>query len=144
LKYLALAKDDAGSDLLKSALAEVDAAVLRLYQLPIDIETALLELFRGFPRVGVPFRQDCYIPAELLDRVAFGDFVTFERDWPTTNQLRGGLINKKIAVTLTNEERELLNALQDYADYYLDRTTPPDLTTIHEIQQRLASALQGE
>jgi len=46
------------------------------------------------------------------------------QDWPTINRFRGRLIDKDIVGTLTAEETTCLAALQAYADYYIEATTP--------------------
>ena len=39
-------------------MLRVDAEVLRLYELPPKLERQLLDLFAGWPRLGVPFSFD--------------------------------------------------------------------------------------
>lgn len=46
-------------------LLQVDAQVLRLYELPARLERQLLDLFRGKQRPGVPFAFDQYFPEDF-------------------------------------------------------------------------------
>jgi hypothetical protein len=52
-------------DALREAILRVDAEVLRLYGLPAKLERALLRLFDGVERPGVPFSFDRYYPPDF-------------------------------------------------------------------------------
>ena len=45
-------------------------------------------------------------------------------NWPVINRGRGKLIDKKISGTITDDEQIILDALQAYADWFVDKTTP--------------------
>lgn len=122
--YFEAAQNYAPPEIMRQLLAEVDAAVLRQYNLPIDLEYQLLSLFDGWDRLGVPFKQSVLIPKSLGGKVRFSDFVQYEKDWRKTNRRRGHLIDKKIDETIIEDERIELAGLQAYAEYYLDRETP--------------------
>ncbi len=47
----------------RDVLLALDAEVLRLYDLPPRLERQVLDLFAGWPRLGVPFDFDRYFPA---------------------------------------------------------------------------------
>ncbi|HEX4952397.1 MAG TPA: N-6 DNA methylase [Thermoanaerobaculia bacterium] len=49
----------------RELLLELDAEVLRLYDLPARLERQLLDYFAGWPRPGVPFVFDRYFPADF-------------------------------------------------------------------------------
>jgi len=55
----------ADPDYLCGLLLQIDAEVLRLYDLPPRLERELLNLFAGWQRPGVPFRFDRYYPAHF-------------------------------------------------------------------------------
>jgi hypothetical protein len=115
-RYLDAAAAGAASDELYRLMLRVDAAVLRQYALPVDVERALLSLFTGWDRVGVPFKQDHYFPPDLSHLISFSDFVVYESDWPSANRRRGELVDKEIGGTITSAEAAELAALQAYAD----------------------------
>jgi hypothetical protein len=122
---------------LRKLMAEVDVEVLKLYSLPVEWEGAILALFRGIPRSGVPFEQHEFLPIGLENLVGLVDFNLFERDWNKTNALRGELIDKGISKALSPEEKRILEYLQAYADYYLDKTSPPDTSIIDALELRI-------
>jgi hypothetical protein len=51
--------------LSRQRLMEMDAEVLKLYELPPRLERQLLDLFNGFQREGVSFEFTGYFPKEL-------------------------------------------------------------------------------
>ncbi len=130
---------------LQRLLTDVDAAVLQLYNIPIQLEYQLLSLFDGWERLGVPFKQSVLIPSELGGKVRFSDFVQYEKDWRKTNRRRGKLIDKKIEGTLTKDEQAELECLQAYAEYYLDKETPLPTAELEKLENLLlgSSAKKG-
>ncbi len=136
-KYLEGAAAGVDSDELYRLMVRVDAAVLQQYVLPVDLEWALLSLFTGWDRVGVPFKQDRYFPPELNHPMSFSDFVDYESDWPSTNRRRGELVDKEIAGTITDAEAEELAGLQAYADYYLERVSPRPMHALEELEKHV-------
>ena len=135
--YLTAAATEAGCGELLRLMQKVDAAVLRQYALPIELERALLELFTGWNRVGVPFVQDSYFPSELTHPMRYSDFVAYESDWRTTNRRRSDLIDEAIEETITDSEATELAALQEYADYYIAKVAPRPLLELERIEKRL-------
>jgi len=138
--YLEAAWSGIGPATLQRLLLRVDSEVLKLYSLPIEIEQSLLALFNRWERVGVPFTQTRYLPAELSSAMRFSDFLQFEEDWPATNRERGKLIDDEIAGTLNAEGRARLDALQAYADYHLDQIAPRPINMLDELEERLLSS----
>ncbi len=69
-EYVSASSSDTDSTVLMHLLLQVDYEVLRLYALPPDIEQALLTIFNGWKRVGVPFLQE-HVPDELQGRLSF-------------------------------------------------------------------------
>jgi hypothetical protein len=140
--YLAAASSEAGSAILQGLLLHIDAEVLRLYSLPLELEQSLLALFSDWKRVGVPFKQTRYLPRELEGRIRFSDFLQFEEDWSITNRERGMLIDKNISGRLNAEERTRLDALQAYTDYHIEMVAPRPTHALDELESRLFSGSQ--
>ena len=89
--YLNAAAIQTAPDELHRLMLGVDAAVLQQYALPVELERALLSLFDGWDRVGVPFKQARYFPPELSHPMSLSDFVAYESDWQSANRRRGEL-----------------------------------------------------
>jgi hypothetical protein len=139
--YLEAASSQTDVALLRELLLHVDCEVLRLYSLPLELEHSLLALFNEWERVGVPFKQTRYLPAELSRPIRFSDFLQFEEDWLATNRERGELIDEEIADTLNVERRARLDALQAYTDYHLNQIAPRPIDTLDELEGRLLSSM---
>ena len=140
-RYLRAVSSGVDSKTLKQLLLTVDAEVLKLYRLPLKLEQSLLSLFTGWERVGVPFSQATYLPEEVRHQIRLCDFLECEEDWQATNRERGKLIDKRIACTLSNEERTRLDALQAYADYHINEVTPRPSNVLDELEHRLLSGM---
>lgn len=138
--YLAAAPSETTLAMLEKLLLDVDAEVLKLYSLPLEIEQTLLGLFSDWKRVGVPFTQTSYLPKELNGRIRFSDFLQFEENWSVTNRERGVLIDKSISGTLKPGEQTRLDTLQAYADYHIDRVSPRPTDVLDELEKRLFSS----
>ena len=69
--------------------------------------------------------------------VMFNEFADFASDWPTANRLRGQLIDKDIEGTITHEEKTRLTALQAYANYYIQATTPSPTAAIDKLESKV-------
>jgi hypothetical protein len=132
--YLEAAMSRANELHLRSLMSRVDAEVLRLYSLPIDLEQAVLSLFTEWQRVGVPFSQTRFLPEELEGKIQFADFVDYETDWSTANQRRGDLIDKDISGNLSAAERTELDRLQAYADYHLEQVAPRPTHVLNHLE----------
>ncbi|NQU21519.1 MAG: N-6 DNA methylase [Candidatus Nealsonbacteria bacterium] len=132
--YLEAASARSDKEKLQALMSRVDAEVLRQYSLPLELEQSLLSLFTDWERVGVPFEQTRYLPAELEGQIRFADFVDYEADWRTTNRRRGKLIDKDIAGTLSPSERAELDGLQTYADYHLQQVAPRPTHVLDELE----------
>jgi len=142
-RYLKAASSQASILELSELLLDVDAEVLRLYSLPAKLERALLDVFTGRERVGVPFHQVCYIPETIQADVSFADFRKLEKSWLATNRERGLLIDKQIAGNLNDIERARLELLQEYADYHIDQVAPRPVNELVELERKLFSGPAG-
>jgi N-6 DNA Methylase len=127
----------ADTSILQSRLLRIDSEVLRLYSLSETLEHSLLELFRGWRRVGVPFKQTEYLPKELERKLRLRDFLQFEQSWSATNRERNTLIDKNIAGTLRADERTRLDVLQTYADYHIQKIAPHSTVFLESLEELL-------
>jgi len=93
----------------------MDAEVLKLYALPVELERKLLDYFAGCKRVGVPFEQDRYFPEGFDVPLSLADYLAITADWEATNARRHLLIDRKLAGTLTDEEKQELAGLKRLA-----------------------------
>ncbi len=138
--FFASANQDEDAESQRTLLASVDAAVLKSYDLPIDLESQLVSLFDGWKRLGVPFEQSVLLPGELGGVVRFYDFVKYEKGWSKINRRRGKLIDKKIAGTISVDEKAELGSLQTYAEYYLDREAPLPIGELEKLEDLMLSS----
>ena len=73
---------------LQRLLLQVDAEVLRLYDLPPRLERQLLDTFRGWPRPGVPFPFERYYPDDYEPCFPLHDYLSEEYQRSTAGALR--------------------------------------------------------
>ena len=73
---------------LRGLLMEMDAQVLRLYDLPPRIERQLLDLFAGHQRPGVPFAFERYYPADYTPWVPLHVYLSEGYQRSTARELR--------------------------------------------------------
>ena len=99
----------------RTLLLRVDCEVLKLYNLPRELERQLLDYFAGWQREGVPFKFDRYFPEHFTDPISLADYLAITEDWAETNQRRAELIHRKVARTITSDEQTELNHLQSLA-----------------------------
>ena len=135
--YLAAASSELVSSKLDGLLLQVDAEVLKLYSLPLDLEHRVLGLFNDWKRVGVPFSQTRYMPMALEGKLHFSDFLQFEENWSVTNRERGKLIDRNISGKMSAPERVRLEVLQAYADYHIHKVAPRPTDLLDELEKRL-------
>jgi type I restriction-modification system DNA methylase subunit len=135
--YFNAASSKSDGNSLRNLLLAIDAEVLKSYSIALDTESALLQIFSGARRLGVPFVQSGYIPDQLAGRVRLAEFLELEQDWESTNAERGTLIEKKIQNVLTPEEGARFELLQSYADYHLERVAPRPTEFLQEFEAAL-------
>ena len=73
---------------LKRLLLQMDAEVLRLYDLPPRLERQLLDTFADKERPGVPTLFDRYYPEDYEPCFALHDYLSQEYRRSTAGQLR--------------------------------------------------------
>jgi hypothetical protein len=122
----------------KTALLNVEAAVLRLYEFPAHLERQILNEFSGYSRPGVPFDFDDYIPLTFKEDISLTDFLRITDDWPQINKRRERLIRKKVGKTISTEEKQELQELQQLATYRQRLIDPLPLAELERLSSRLA------
>lgn len=84
-------------------LLQVDAEVLRLYDLPPRLERELLDLFAGSPRPGVPFQFDRYYPPHFEPCFPLHEYLSDSFQRSTAGALRErhqGAISPEISAAM--------------------------------------------
>ena len=115
----------------------MDAQVLMLYALPVELERVLLDFFAGYTRVGVPFEQDRYFSEGFDEPISLADYIAITADWDTTNRQRLKLIEKKQSKTISDECREELRRLQRLAGLKRELHSSPSLKELAEMEADL-------
>jgi hypothetical protein len=115
----------------------MDAAVLRLYALPVELEHELLSFFAGWERAGVPFKQDRYFPEGFDEAISLTDFLAITADWDATNKRRHDLIEKKSARALPPEEATELKQLQRLGGLKRELLASPSLNELRGVEADL-------
>ncbi len=95
-----VARDEA----LRTLHWRIDAEVLKLYALPVELERKLLDHFSGCKRAGVPFKQERYFPEGFEVPLSLADYLAITADWEGTNSRRLALIDRKRESKLSSEE----------------------------------------
>ncbi len=119
----------------RQKLLSVDSTVLRLYDLSPRHERQLLELFRGFPRKGLPFDFGDYFPLDAAPTGRLADSAhMFDTDglvlkrlpswWAETNRRRVELIDKQLQGSLTAVEESELERIERRMDKALNEVAP--------------------
>jgi len=102
-------------DHLKHLHWKLDAAVMALYKLPPRLERKLLDFFTGHERVGVPFHQTEYYPADFQGAQTLAELLSITADWEATNQRRLELIDLEYDGKLKKADAAELDRLQHLA-----------------------------
>ena len=140
---LAAARQSDGID-LKELLLDVDCEVLRLYDLPAALERGLLDIFSTWDRVGVPFSQPGYIPEAFNADVSLSAYRELAKNWESTNEERGALIDRSIRGELDTEGRARLSLLQAYAEFHVFDVAPRPRRDIEVLENELLSLAEAE
>ncbi len=99
------------SDSLHVAL-QIDARVLQMYDLPPRLERELLDLFAGQSRVGVPFTQDRYFPADFEPCVHLHEYLSDE----FKNSMASALLQSHRTFELPEVSEALRHATEDFEE----------------------------
>jgi len=82
------------------------------------------------------------IPDYLLPIISQRNFELLEKTpWETINREQKLLIDKDIAGTISREEKGILEALQAYADYHIDKMAPQP--SVEEVMRAGKERLQA-
>jgi type I restriction-modification system DNA methylase subunit len=115
----------------------MDAAVLRLYNLPPKLERQLLDYFAGHSRERVPFAQTEYIPQGFTAIHTLDELLAITADWPIHNERRSLLIDKECDGTITRDERDELKRLQKQTSLRRQLLAPYPTAELDEEMARL-------
>jgi hypothetical protein len=115
----------------------IDAEVLRLYDLPAELERKVLDLFSGVRRRGVPFEQTEYFPKEFTELDRLSDLLAITTDWPKTNKRRAKLLDLEEEDRLTPHQAEELENLQRLADARISLLRPTQMEGADELIEKL-------
>lgn len=100
-------------DDLKRLRLQLDAEVLKLYDLAPRDERALLDLFSGPERLGVPFEQTEYYPKDFASCIPLHVYLAFRERAPKAARLR----RSRVWESLSEEFKQAVSdAAQPYAD----------------------------
>jgi hypothetical protein len=99
-------------DPLRRLALRIDACILRLYGLPPRLERRLLDLFAGHQRVGVPFRQDRYFPADFEPWVHLHEYLSAEFE----NSRASALLETHRTFDLPEVSEALRRATEDFEE----------------------------
>ena len=122
----------------------VDAEVLRLYDLPLELERQLLDMFTGVERRGVPFHQTEYFPAHFTDLQRLEDLLAITGDWEQTSACKTELIEKKIRKEAFDDDLKELSRLKMLTEARGELFAPLPLHQLAVIKARLQSKGQWE
>lgn len=122
----------------------VDAEVLKLYNLPAELERQLLDLFTGVERRGVPFKQTEYFPAHFTDLQRLEDLLAITADWEKTSTRKTELIEKKIRREASEAELGELSRLKKLTEARGELFAPLPLPQLEAMKARLKSKGQWE
>ena len=126
----------------RELLLRVDCEVLKLYDLPRELERQLLDYFAGWQREGVPFKFDRYFPEHFTDPISLADYLAITADWPETNRRRAELIRKKVARTISSNERTELNHLQSLATSRANLIAPLPLAELERLHREVVGGTE--
>jgi hypothetical protein len=92
-------------DIARKLMLQIDAEVLRLYDLPPRLERQVLDLFAGWERQGVPFFFDRYYPDDYEPCFPLHEYLSSAYAASTAGRLRNQ--------TAPDVPAEILNALRE-------------------------------
>ena len=99
-------------DELRILHLRVDAEVMRLYDLPPEMERTLLSLFEGQERKGVPFKKISYFPSAFEGLNTVAELVTVLADWEPKAARKSELIRLKVEQKASKTELSELAELK--------------------------------
>ena len=111
-------------------------------QLAFEIERQLLDYFAGWEREGVPFKFDRYFPEHFTDPISLADYLASTTDWSETNRRRAELIHKKVARTISSDERTELNHLQSLATSRKNLIAPLPLAELERLHREVVGGAE--
>jgi type I restriction-modification system DNA methylase subunit len=132
-----LLPDDANPPFLRDLHWRMDAAVLRLYNLPPKLERRVLDYFSGHTRERVPFVQEEYLPKDFTAINTLDELLAITADWPIHNERRSDLIDKEYEDKITADELRELKRLQKQTSLRRQLLAPYPMRELEEEVERL-------
>jgi hypothetical protein len=130
-------KGNSQAEQLKLLHWRIDAEVLRLYNLPGELERKVLDLFAGVKRRGVPFNQTDYFPKDFTELDRLSELLAITVDWPKTNRRRARLLDSEEEGRLSPAEADELENLQRLADARVSLLRPVQMEGADQIIEDL-------
>lgn len=96
----------------RAILLDIDAKILRLYDLPPRFERQILDLFAGWQRPGVPFKFERYYPEGYEPCFPLHDYLSEEYQRSTAGRLRSDPRSEMAPEMLA----ALARAVEDFSD----------------------------
>lgn len=110
--YIRLCRNPNNNEIaLKTALLDIDAEVMRLYDLPPKLERQLLDLFWGDTRRRVPFDFHGYIPPDFEPWIPLHIFIS-----PGFAKSSAGIIRESLPKRLASETLQFFRDLVEKDD----------------------------
>ena len=75
-------------DEVRKQLLQIDAEILRLYDLPPRLERQLLDFFKGEDRAGVPVKFSRYYPEDFRPSIPLHMYISAEYQRSTVSALK--------------------------------------------------------
>jgi hypothetical protein len=124
-------------DRARELLLRMENEVLRMYDLPREVEWQLLNFFAGWRRGGIPFTFDRLLPENCTDHLSLADYLAITADWSQTNRRRETLVRKKVAREISTAERSELDHLQFLATSRARLVAPLPLKELEDVHRAL-------
>ena len=129
----------------------IDAAILALYNLPVELEGQLLRYFTtttttDAKRRGVSFNQNQYFPQYFKDLNRLSNLIKITADWEQTSERKSELIDLKIEKRATKEELKELQELKRLTEARGEYYEPIQFDHLEQVRKQLIAngQWQGE
>lgn len=119
----------------------VDAEVMRLYDLPPEMEHTILNLFEGQERKGVPFTQIGYFPPGFEGLNTVAELVTVLADWEPKAARKSELIRLKVERKASKAELSELAELKRLSAARRDLLAPLPVEEARQTYEELLKQL---
>lgn len=121
----------------------VDAEVMRLYDLPPEMELTLLNLFEDQERKGVPFKQNGYFPPGFQGLNTVAELVTVLADWEPKAVRKSELIRLKVERKASRADLSELSDLKRLSAARRDLLAPVPVEEARRTYEELLNQLSS-